>query len=257
MPPEIINNVLKCGTYSDIWSLGCILYDMIYGKPPFFDKTDYLVFENINNLHFKYPEDIVASDDVKDLISNILRINPFERLTGNGDFKMLKNHSFFIDFESCKIFSDLKKLKAGKIKAQPISKTLSGIPENIIVNQEFTKPLALKKLYSIHISPSTYFSKYGIFYKHTNLEKKLYNTLIRNDNNNYNTKMPKNAEIVENVKGLSYKYEHQNQDQVEDEGSEADFESQCLDFKVSQHMFVNDLAKKFDFLRCSIEKSQS
>ncbi len=109
MPPEIINNNLKCGTYSDIWSLGCIIYDMVYGSPPFKDKTEYLVFENIINLKFSFPEDILIPEDVKDLIIKILKVNPLERMSGSGNLEDLKNHRFFNDFNADTIKDDLSK----------------------------------------------------------------------------------------------------------------------------------------------------
>lgn len=114
MSPEVINNDQKCGSYSDLWAVGCILYCLIYKNPPFDAKTEYLIFQNINHLNFYFPESRLVDSDVKNFINSLLRINPKERLGGNGDFEELKNHEFFRLFNSESIYSDLNSLFAVK-----------------------------------------------------------------------------------------------------------------------------------------------
>ena len=51
---------------SDIWSLGVIIYTLIYGKPPFESNTVEETYENIRNNRFYFP-DIGISSQAKDL----------------------------------------------------------------------------------------------------------------------------------------------------------------------------------------------
>lgn len=44
--PELLNDE-ECGYPADIWALGCMMFKMLVGKTPFWDQTEYLVFQNI------------------------------------------------------------------------------------------------------------------------------------------------------------------------------------------------------------------
>ncbi len=107
MSPEVINNN-KCGIYSDLWSLACVLYTMVYNFQPFIDKTEYLIFQNILNLNYRFPSNKTVISEIKDLIKNLLKLNPLERIGANGKLEKLKNHSFFNRFEPYNIEDDLK-----------------------------------------------------------------------------------------------------------------------------------------------------
>ena len=55
MSPEAIklpDGMLKVGRPSDVWSLGCILYQMIYGQPPFQNLTVYQKMKAIPDLAY-------------------------------------------------------------------------------------------------------------------------------------------------------------------------------------------------------------
>ncbi|CAI5756655.1 unnamed protein product [Candida verbasci] len=67
----------------DVWSLGCFLYTMLCGFPPFYDEdSDVLTMKILNgDFVFLKPWWDEISDDVKDLITKMLEVNPEKRIT--------------------------------------------------------------------------------------------------------------------------------------------------------------------------------
>ena len=90
MAPE----VLKTGEYtrySDIWSLGCTVYEMITGEPPWSElKNTYATLYHIMNATKPpiLPENI--SDDLKDFLTQCFKIEAKER----PNVSLLLQHSF-------------------------------------------------------------------------------------------------------------------------------------------------------------------
>ncbi|KAK6198029.1 response regulator receiver [Scheffersomyces amazonensis] len=99
LAPETIEGVGQ-SEVSDWWSLGCILFEFIYGYPPFHDETPDKVFKNILNGQIDWPElsaeddEMICPPDAKDLIKKLLNVNPELRLGYNGADE-IKSHPYF------------------------------------------------------------------------------------------------------------------------------------------------------------------
>ncbi|GME82605.1 unnamed protein product [Ambrosiozyma monospora] len=85
---------------SDWWSIGCILFEFLFGYPPFHADSPEKVFENILHCEIDWPplpEDEfheLCSDYAKDLIEKLLVKDPTKRLGFNGS-KEIMDHPYF------------------------------------------------------------------------------------------------------------------------------------------------------------------
>lgn len=93
MPPELVKETKSCFA-SDLWSLGCTIYQMLCARPPFRGVTEYLTMQKVQEgiKAVVYPDPF--PDVAKDLISQLLKTEPEERL-GAAGYAQLKAHPFF------------------------------------------------------------------------------------------------------------------------------------------------------------------
>jgi 3-phosphoinositide dependent protein kinase-1 len=74
---------------SDIWAFGCVVFQLLTGKPPFRAATDYLTFQKILKREFEYPTGF--DEDAKAMIESVLNPDPAARPSPSE----IKSHSFF------------------------------------------------------------------------------------------------------------------------------------------------------------------
>ncbi|KAK9842363.1 hypothetical protein WJX81_008610 [Elliptochloris bilobata] len=91
--PETLRNE-PVGPETDLWALGCIIYQMLVGKAPFRAASEYLTFERIASGKLRVPPGVDPA--AADLIKRLLRPEPAKRLgAGKRGMQELKEHAFF------------------------------------------------------------------------------------------------------------------------------------------------------------------
>jgi len=80
------------GKEVDWWTLGCLMYEMACGYPPFSDKVKTKMYNNI--AQNKYTMPMFLSEGLRDLIQKLLVKDPTKRLGANGAQEIM-NHEFF------------------------------------------------------------------------------------------------------------------------------------------------------------------
>uniref|UniRef100_H2XWX0 Serine/threonine-protein kinase 40 n=1 Tax=Ciona intestinalis TaxID=7719 RepID=H2XWX0_CIOIN len=79
--PDVLSDKPYAGKPSDMWSLGVVLYTMLYGQFPFYDQAPKKLFAKIKTAEYSIPSSGQASANTNDVIHGLLTLNPLKRLT--------------------------------------------------------------------------------------------------------------------------------------------------------------------------------
>lgn len=124
--PEILNGQLTTVS-ADLWALGCIIYQMISGLPPFRAGTDYLIFQKILKLELTFPDGFDPT--AEDLVAKLLQIDPLDRLGAtdeHGCYTSIRQHPFFDGIDWTTLRSQTP---------PPIQPYLPGVDDEMLANQ--------------------------------------------------------------------------------------------------------------------------
>ena len=86
--PELLTDKSACKS-SDLWAFGCIVYQLLAGRPPFKAGNEYQTFQKIVNLEYDFPHSF--PEKARDLVTKLLVLDPEQRLT----IRQIKQHPFF------------------------------------------------------------------------------------------------------------------------------------------------------------------
>jgi tRNA A-37 threonylcarbamoyl transferase component Bud32 len=104
LAPEMVSQTGHDKTV-DWWALGVLIYEMLIGVTPFFNKNKNMLLMKIKNAKVIFPDrkkyKIDYSDDIMDLISSLLEKERAKRLGSTDDYISVISHPVFrhIDFE--------------------------------------------------------------------------------------------------------------------------------------------------------------
>eukprot|EP00803_Ostreobium_quekettii_P011462 evm.model.scf_1044.2 EVM.evm.TU.scf_1044.2 scf_1044:27425-30971(+) len=111
LAPEVLENT-RVSFATDLWCLGCTVYQMLAGRPPFRAGSEYLTYQNITNRALSYPEGF--PEVARDLVEGLLAADQGARL-GADDIAEVKAHPFFEGIQWC----SLREAKAPEYRPRP------------------------------------------------------------------------------------------------------------------------------------------
>lgn len=98
-PEYLAPEVLQRRAYDrmvDWWCLGAVLYELMFGLPPFYSKDRDMMFDWTLNKPLEFRSNIIITPAARDLLTKMLAKNKDERIGSVKDFEEIKSHEFFL-----------------------------------------------------------------------------------------------------------------------------------------------------------------
>jgi len=80
MAPEIFE-MKEYDAKADVWSIGCVLFEMCTGEPPFKGSNHRELFMNIRSKSLRLPSNVTLSPEVTEILQRLLELNPQRRVS--------------------------------------------------------------------------------------------------------------------------------------------------------------------------------
>ncbi|THH00796.1 hypothetical protein EW026_g1788 [Hermanssonia centrifuga] len=120
--PELLE-VSETSKSSDLWALGCIIFQMISGRFAFQGLSEYLTWQKIKQIDYTFPDGF--DEQAKDLVEELLVRDPTQRLGAGppgsaNDMQALRAHPFFTPIRWDTLWTDpAPPLEPGLVKKEP------------------------------------------------------------------------------------------------------------------------------------------
>ena len=103
MAPEVIEMSGNVTSASDIWSVGCTVYELLMGSPPNYEMNKFCAM--IRNVREPMPIPDVVSAELRDFLQKCFMKNPVKRPSATD----LLTHAWFKQLEKNKLVRLLEK----------------------------------------------------------------------------------------------------------------------------------------------------
>ncbi len=87
--------ICRCGVQVDWWALGVLIFEMLFGYPPFYDDHAYVVYENVINCNCNWPAPAAMPPHSDALLRSLLQRDLTKRWGVTHDDRNLRKHPWF------------------------------------------------------------------------------------------------------------------------------------------------------------------
>lgn len=127
LAPEVLRRQ-KYGKAVDWWSLGTLLYEMIAGLPPFYDRNREKMYKKVLGMELRFPT--YMTPEARSICRGLLQRNPLQRL-GYGGAHEIKCHPFYAELNWQDVY--------GKRITPKFVPQVSGIEDTRNIDKVFTQ----------------------------------------------------------------------------------------------------------------------